>query len=145
MPDLTSAQAKELARQFLSLGQSVNNYRIENWEKQTTKERKSLSDLHWQITNYVDDFVSLSTTLVLEDAEADLKKLQSVTKDIEKSIRKIETVQKVVNIAAAVVAVAAAIVAKNPKTIAKEMNELFKAWNEDLPSEKKKKEANKPS
>ncbi|MEJ7738811.1 MAG: hypothetical protein WKF97_15405 [Chitinophagaceae bacterium] len=136
MPELTSGQAKDLARQFLSLGQSINKYRIDNWDNQTSEERKILSDLHWKIINYVDDFTSLSTTLILEDAEGDLENLQTVTTDIKKSVHRIEMVQKVINVAAAVVAVGAAIVARDPKTIGKEMIGLSKAWNEDLPSDK---------
>lgn len=140
MPNITSAQAKELAKYYLSMAQDINAYRIEKWDFQTPEQRHILSDLHWKITNYVDDFIALSTTLILEDIQGDLHKIQTITEEITSTIHKIEMVQKVINISTAVVALAVAIISKNLPGIGKGIASLAKAVTAKLPSEIKEEE-----
>ena len=127
MENLTSAQAAELAKNFLGLAQSMGNYRFTNWKKLTKVQNQELSDKQWSILNAGEDMLALSTTLLINEADETLKQIRQVTSDIDKTILQIKKIQKVINIGTAVVQLAAVIIGKQPLAIPGAIDDLIKA------------------
>ncbi|HTF28780.1 MAG TPA: hypothetical protein VK625_08050 [Flavitalea sp.] len=127
MENLTSAQAAELAKNFLGLAQSMGNYRFTNWKKLTKAQNQELSDKQWSILNAGEDMLALSTTLLINEADETLKQIRQVTSDIDKTILQIKKIQKVINIGTAVVQLAAVIIGKQPLAIPGAIDDLIKA------------------
>ena len=127
MENLTSAQAAELAKNFLGLAQSMGNYRFTNWKKLTKAQNQELSDKQWSILNAGEDMLALSTTLLINEAGETLKQIRQVTSDIDKTILQIKKIQKVINIGTAVVQLAAVIIGKQPLAIPGAIDDLIKA------------------
>jgi len=127
MENLTSAQAAELAKNFLGLAQSMGNYRFTNWKKLTKVQNQELSDKQWSILNAGEDMLALSTTLLINEANETLKQIKQVTSDIDKTILQIKKIQKVINIGTAVIQLAAVIIGKQPLAIPGAIDDLIKA------------------
>ena len=127
MENLTSAQAAELAKNFLGLAQSMGNYRFTNWKKLTKAQNQELSDKQWSILNAGEDMLALSTTLLINEAGETLKQIRQVTSDIDKTILQIKKIQKVINIGTAVVQLAAVIIGKQPLAIPGAIDDSIKA------------------
>jgi hypothetical protein len=127
MENLTSAQAAELAKNFLGLAQSMGNYRFTNWKKLTKAQNQELSDKQWSILNAGEDMLALSTTLLVNEADETLKKISQVTSEIDKTILQIKKIQKVINIGTAVIQLAAVIIGKQPLAIPGAIDGLIKA------------------
>jgi hypothetical protein len=127
MDNLTADQAAELAKNFLGLAQSIGNYRFTNWKKLSREENQGLADKQWSILNAGEDMLALSTTLEIQEAADTLKKIKSLTGELDKTILRIKNVQKVINIGTAVIQLAAMIIGKQPLAIPGAIGNLVKA------------------
>jgi hypothetical protein len=127
MDNLTADQAAELAKNFLGLAQAIGNYRFTNWKKLSRDENQLLSDKQWSILNAGEDMLALSTTLEIQEADDTLKKIKSLTGELDKTILQIKKVQKVINIGTAVIQLAAVIIGKQPLAIPGAIGNLVKA------------------
>jgi hypothetical protein len=127
MENVTPEQAAELAKNFLGLAQSIGNYRFANWKKLSSAENQELSAKQWSILNAGEDMLALSTSLLINEANATIKQIKLITSDIDKTILNIKKVQKVIDIGAAVIQLAAVIIGKQPLAIPSAIGELAKA------------------
>jgi hypothetical protein len=128
MGNLTSKQAGILANDFLGMAQSVGEYRYQHFGKLTQKQDQTIKDLHWSILNYSDDLFTLAATLVMNDVETSLKKIEDVTTDIKNSYHHLKEVQKAIEVAAAAVTLGASIISKNPQAITDAIVGLINTW-----------------
>lgn len=129
MPNLTSAQAEDLAKHYAGLSLSTAKYRFNNWDKLTEAKRKQLSEQSSLLGKQSDEYIKLAATLIMDDVKADLVKIKSITNDIQSTIEKIASVQKVINVIAAALDLGAAIISKVPLDIVKKIEDLDKAWS----------------
>ncbi|TAI48124.1 hypothetical protein [Flagellimonas allohymeniacidonis] len=129
MARLTSKQINELANTFLTLAQSIGDYRMNNFDTLTKAQNRKLRESHRRILNYSDDFYTISATLVMNDVEDSLARIAKITEEITKTYKSLQNVQKAINIAASVVTVGASIFSKSPLAILDALGKLEKTWN----------------
>ena len=124
MGKLTSKQANELANNFLAVAQSIGDYRIKNYNALTKNQNIKLRQLHKRTLDYSDDLYTMSATLIMDDAENSLLKLDAITKKIKKSYKSLKDVQKAMDIATKVVTFGASIFSLSPLAIIHSINNL---------------------
>ena len=117
MGNLTQEQANDLANNFLVLAEEAGKFRINKKNKLTPLENQKLADWQWQIINYGEDIIALSVTLVMEDVQLSLTKIEQVTTQIKGTIETLKDIQKGIGIVAATVSLGAAILSKQPLAI----------------------------
>ena len=123
--ELTSNQTIELAKSFSKIALLVAEYRLSNWDSLTDGESQQLSDLHWSLINYSDDYIRLSGTLLLKNAQTDLQSLGKIVSEIDSTVKKLDRVQSVIDIIGTVLELGAAIAAKDPALIASKIQKVF--------------------
>ena len=128
MAQLTAIQANKLADNFLAMANEIGEYRYHNIQKLSASQNQEIGDLHSKALDYADEFYTLSATLVLDDVQASLEKIDGVTAEIKATYKQLQDVQKVINVAASVVTLGAAIINKNPQSIAEALDGLLDTW-----------------
>lgn len=131
MEQLTAEQLTELGYSFLSIANSVDEYRMENRRQLSDDENQSLKILHSSLTQYADDLFATSAITLVSEVGGSLQKLKEVTAGINATYRKLRRVQKAIGIAAAAVAVGGAVLSKNPKSIKEAVTGLVNAVKAD--------------
>jgi len=114
---LTQDQANDLANNFLILAEEAGKFRINKKNKLTPLESQKLADWQWQIINFGEDIIALSVTLVMEDVQISLAKIDQITVQIKSTIQTLKDIQKGIGIVAATVSLGAAILSKQPLAI----------------------------
>ena len=131
MGKLKAKQAHQLANNFLAIAQALGNYRYENFDTLSRSNNRKLKDLHWSILQTADDLYTLSATLVMDDVEDSLSKIEKITNNLQRTFKKITSVQKAIDYATQAVTLGGAILSKNPvaikDAILKTLNTDFKA------------------
>ena len=128
MDYLTPLQANDLANQFLSMAQSIGDFRYQHWNGLSTAQHQRLSSLHRNVLTYGEDILVSSTVLVMEDMEGSLAAIRDVTGQIRSALGSLEDIQKGINVATAIVALGAAIVSRNPLAVAGAIEGLGTSW-----------------
>ncbi|HYC38971.1 MAG TPA: hypothetical protein VEB63_00670 [Chitinophagaceae bacterium] len=128
MPTLTSQQLSELGDRFLALAQGVGNFRMQQRAALSRLEHQQLRDLHWTLLNYADDLYTTSARLVMDEVEASLARVKSLTSRIQRTFKNVRRVQKLIDLAAAAITLGGAIFSKNPKAILDAIAALEKRW-----------------
>jgi hypothetical protein len=118
MGNLTEEQANDLANNFLVLAEETGKFRINKKNKLTPLENQKLADWQWQIINFGEDFIALSVTLVMEDVQNSLAKIDQITVQIKGTIQTLKDIQKGIGIVAATVSLGTSILSKQPLAIA---------------------------
>ena len=113
----TAAQLNQIGNEFLSIAQTIGDYRYNNFSTLNDADSKTLSDLHQKILGYADDLAFMSATIAVGDASGALVKINSITAQIKNTVNKLTEVQKVINVAGAVVTLCASIVSLSPGAI----------------------------
>lgn len=131
MGKLTSKQVNKLANNFLALSQSLGDYRYKNFDYLTKAQNKKLRESHKRTLDYSDDLYTLSATLVMENVENSILKLNAITQKIKKIYKSIEDIQKVINIATSVVTLGASIFSLNPQAITNSLGSLKEILEEE--------------
>lgn len=130
MGNLTSQQANALAYDFMQMANDIETYWQSNKEVLSTNENKKFKQLHWQALNNAEALFVMSTLLVMNDIENQLKKIKDITGEISITLEKIENVQKGIEIAASVVNLGASIIKKDPQAIGESIADLAKTVKE---------------
>lgn len=128
MSNLTAIQANRLANEFLSLAQSIGEFRYKNYDNLNNEENQKLRNYHWSVMNSSDDIFTLSANLVLEDTEEALTEISGVSSEMKNTYKDLQNIQKAIDIAASVVTLGAAIISKNPQAIADSLSGLIETW-----------------
>lgn len=128
MAKLTSVQANALANDFLGLAQAIGDFRYDNWNELTKPQNQQLSSLQWSILNYGEDILALSTTLVMEDVQTSLDKINDITLEIRSTIQLLKDIQKAINVAAAIVTLGGAVISKDPSSISTALQGMVDSW-----------------
>lgn len=131
MGKLTSKQVNELANNFLALAQTLGDYRYKKNSSLTKSQNQKLREAHKRTLDYSDDLYTLSATLVMNDVETSLSKLNAITKKIKETYKSISSVQKVINISTSVVTLGASIFSLNPQAIVDSLGNLQEALDEE--------------
>ena len=113
MEHLTSEQVNQLAGHFLSMAQSIEEFRSQNFTNLSPAQNKDIKDFHTIILDCADNLYTLSATLVLEDVAASLAKIGEVTNRMKTLVTTLKNVQKAIDIAASVVTLSKSILAGN--------------------------------
>lgn len=129
MAKLTSQQANDLAGNFLGLAQAIGDFRYTNWSALSKAENQRLGNLQWSILNYGEDILAFSTTLVMDEVQASLAQITTITSQIKGTIHTLQNIQKGISVAAAIVTLGAAIISRNPQSIADSLIEIVEVWN----------------
>ena len=127
MEKLTLKQGNELANNFLTLAQSIGDYRIKNYKSLTKNQNLKLRQLHKKTLDYSDDLYTMSATIIMDDAENSLSKLDAITKKIKNSYKSLEEVQKAIDIATDIIKLAASLFSLNPLAIIDSIDNLKEA------------------
>ncbi|HEX8357146.1 MAG TPA: hypothetical protein VF610_07040 [Segetibacter sp.] len=133
MGNVTSAEANQLANDFLALAKAVADYRFTNWSSLSKKEKTELGNLQDRLLDQGEKILALSVELVMAEAGDALRSITTLTNKIESTLSKLKDVQKVINIAAAFVTVGSAIIKKDMKAMGEGMGELAKNMKQELP------------
>ena len=121
---MTAAQASELAKHFLSLAQSIGDYRFRNWKKLSKKDNQQLGSFQWSVLNFGEDMLAMSTTLVLPKVKNSLTTIEGLTEKVEKTLAGLGKIQHIIQCAAAIVILGGAIMGKDPVAIGKAIQNL---------------------
>lgn len=128
MSKLNSKQARALAVNFISLAESMSEYRYHHKESLSPSQKENLKNLHDEISYAGKKMLAISTTLAMIEVEKSLSQINNITIEINKSITKLENTQKVINVATSIVKLGAAIVGKDPATILTSITGVEDAW-----------------
>lgn len=130
MSKLTSVQANALANDFLGLAQAIGDFRYDNWNTLSKPQNQQLSNLQWSILNYGEDILALSTTLVMDDVQTSLDKINGITVEIRSTIQLLKNIQKAINVAAAIVTLGGAVISKDPASVNTALQGMIDSWKE---------------
>lgn len=128
MAELTATQANELANNFLGLAQAIGDFRYNNWNELSQPQNQQLGNLQWSILNYGEDILALSTTLVMDDVQTSLDKINNITVEIKATIQQLKNIQKAINVAAAIVTLGGAVISKSPSSIGSALQGMIDTW-----------------
>lgn len=128
MANLTSIQANALSNDFLGLGQAIGDFRYNNWNELSQPQNQQLGNLQWSILNYGEDILALSTTLVMDDVQTSLDKINNITVEIKATMQQLKNIQKAINVAAAIVTLGGAVISKSPSSIGSALQEMIDSW-----------------
>ncbi|MCX2493099.1 hypothetical protein OQX63_06420 [Pedobacter sp. PF22-3] len=129
MANLTSQQANQIAGIFLTLAQSIGDYRYKNFERLSKSENQQIKELHFKILECSDNLYTLSATLVMNDIKESLASINHISAQINETYKTLESVQKAINIATSIIDLGAAIISKSPQNIADSIKDLKSVWN----------------
>ncbi len=124
---LSKDQAKDMAICFREMSVAMGNYRFDNWDDLSEKERILFADMEWTLLNYSSDFITQAVGLILNDSTASLAAIKGATAKAKRTINKVNSVKRVLAISSSVIGLGAALVIKDPGTIACAINNLIKA------------------
>ena len=128
MSELTAIQANALSNDFLGLAQAIGDFRYDNWNELSPPQNQQLSNLQWSILNYGEDILALSTTLVMDDVQTSLDKINNITVEIKTTIHQLKNIQKAINVAAAIVTLGGAVISKSLSSIASALQGMIDSW-----------------
>jgi hypothetical protein len=134
---ISQQQARDLARLFLDLSNSLTKYRLDRWAQLSKAQHRDVADVAYTLHNYSDDFVTTAVGIALQNIQNDLQAIKQATAKALKVVKTVNTVKSVLAVAAAVVSLGGAIASKNPAAIASSAADLFTQANKLLPKKKK--------
>jgi hypothetical protein len=128
MAILNSDQAKQLSDNFYFLGRAIGDFRYHNWDRLTLDENKELSDIQNSILRFGEDILAYATTLVMDEVIDSLDKINTITTEINDTIKTLNNIQKGLNVAAAVLILGVAIMNRDTKGIGNSIKDVYETW-----------------
>ncbi len=128
MVNLNSDQAKQLSDNFYFLGRAIGDFRYYNWDRLTLDEKKKLSDIQNSVLRFGEDILAYSTTLIMDEVVDSLEKINTITTEINDTIKTLNNIQKGLNVAAAVLILGVAIMNRDTKGIGNSIKEVYETW-----------------
>lgn len=132
MAILTSDQATQLSDNFYFMGMAIGDFRYENWDRLTLDENKELSDNQNSLLRLGEDILAFSTTLVMDEVNDSLAKINTITEEIKGTIKKLGNIQKGLNIAAALLILGVAITKRDTQGIGNSIKDVYETWRAPL-------------
>jgi len=129
MENLTSLQAAELSGHLLTLNESIEDFLFDNIKVFSEEQKEKLCYSLDLISGYAQDILAFSTILVMDDVQASLTEIKTITEQIKTTLKTLRNIQKGVDIATSVVKLGAAITDKNPQKIIDAISGLVKIGN----------------
>ena len=117
MATLTARQAKDLAKHFFSVAQSLTHFREARWNQLTKAQHQRLSRLQWSVYNTTDDLLALSSVMALDEVQETLNQIERATQRATKTIETTTEVKRVIDIATQVIRLGGAVVSQSPLAI----------------------------
>jgi hypothetical protein len=128
MANLTPQEATNLSDYLADLNKSIEDYRYDKTKNLSDSQKQAIDDYIDQISNAAQDLLALSTNLVMNEVQASLTQLESVTTQINTTLKTLTDIQKVINIAASVATLGSAIISEDPKGIGNAITGLVTTW-----------------
>jgi|GEM_PF-546238 hypothetical protein len=132
MANLTFDQAKQLSDNFYLLGMAIGDFRYHNWDRLTHEENKELSVTQYSFLKYGEDILAFATTLVMDEVVDSLQKINTITKEINDTIRTLTNIQKGLNVAAAVLILGVAIMNRDTNGIGSSIKDIYETWKSPI-------------
>jgi hypothetical protein len=129
MATLTSPEAGELSDNFLVLAKAIGDFRHNNLDNLSDKEKRRLSDLKSSILKQGQTILALSTTLIMDEVQPSLMKIDNITLQINSTIQTLKDIQKGINVAAAIMKLGSTIIRKDAKNVMKAIDGVYQAWH----------------
>ena len=129
MPKLTSAQARELSRNFRGMSQAIGNYIYDNWNELTIPQKSKLTNFEDSLRSAGADMLALSTTLALDEVESSLSNIAEITEEIREDYKTLAKYQDAIKLAASMVTFAGAVISKDTSSIGNAFGDLRKSWD----------------
>jgi cell division protein ZapA (FtsZ GTPase activity inhibitor) len=114
MPELTAAQADELANQALSLKSAVGDFRNRFFDTLTPEQRDGLRTLAMELGDEVDHLTAVAIELSLVEVQGALAHLRDVTSAVNNAVAHLNEVRRIITVATALVDLGAAIASASP-------------------------------
>jgi hypothetical protein len=127
MTKLTAQEAFMLAKSFRDLSVSLGDYRFENWNRLTEKQRKTIEDAELCLLNASAEIRTVAVGLVMDETQLSFEKLQQTTSDAKNAVGLLEKVSKVLKVAGAAVSLAGAVVSLDFGAVVKTAKGLYDA------------------
>ncbi len=127
MAKITSADAFALGKSFLDAHDVVHAYYLDNWKRLKKADRERLQSVAVTLYQNASDVITHGVGIVIDDLQASVAGLTSVTRKVERALKNINTVKKVIEVATALVGLAAAIPTGNIGTIVEAGKKLIAA------------------
>jgi hypothetical protein len=128
MANLNSDQAKQLSDNFYLLGVAIGDFRYHNWGRLAYEENKELSATQYSFLKYGEDILALATTLVMDEVIDSMEKINTITIEINGTIRTLTNIQKGLDLAAAVLILGVAIMNRDTKGIGNSIKGVYETW-----------------
>jgi len=128
MANLNSDQAKQLSDNFYFLGRAIGDFRYYNWDRLTLDENKELSDIQNSVLRFGEDILAYATTLIMDEVVDSLDKINTITTEINDTIKTLNNIQKGLNVAAAVLILGVAIMNRDTQGIGNSIKEVYETW-----------------
>jgi hypothetical protein len=122
----TSQEAFRLARGFRELAVALGAWRFAHWDALTSEERHELEDAEWSLLNASSDMITRAVGLTLDEAEADLARLEATTAQAKAAVERLDSVRATIEVATAAVGLAAAIVARDAGAVGRNLKTLYR-------------------
>lgn len=128
MEKLSKNELTQLADSFLILAQIVGDFRIKYYSKLDAAMQDRIRIHHKSLIDCADTFYAASVTVIVEDARQVLAKIQQMTTDLKKSVKKVKKVQDILNAMGAATNTGTALMGKNPLAITASLAELGRTF-----------------
>ena len=130
MPNLTSEQAYDLASYYYEMARIIGEYLIMHSEiLSTMKEKETLKENHTLALDNSGKLFTLSTKIVLEDVEATLTAIKTISQKIVENYFHVKDLQTAIHIASTVVILGKAIVEKDIPATTNSITYLEGDWD----------------
>ncbi|GAB3805067.1 hypothetical protein GCM10028819_37650 [Spirosoma humi] len=121
--ELTTDQARKLARSYFDLAQALGEYRFDKFDELTPAKRKKIEEVERVLLDSSTAFTALALSISLADLEPVLARIEEVTTTMKEQINDLQKVDRVLKLAGSAVQLAGAILSGNPEAIFKAADE----------------------
>ena len=135
---LTSNQAFDLADRFRKFSAAIGEYKSKHRDRLSDTEFDKLDKLQVDILLRSMKIRTKAVGLLLDEADASLKRLNEVTKQARATIKAIDNTKKIISIATSVFELGVAVASGKPGEIVKKLGGVTKALKQNKKKAKKK-------
>lgn len=117
-------QVFELSDYFDTLANTIGEYIDFNKGNMSADQRNRLYDAEIELARLAGEINMIGVNLVFQDVQDLLTKLEKITEEVKKTVKRALAVQDAINIAAGIINIGTAIISKDPKAIVKSAVDL---------------------
>lgn len=122
---ITSDEAFRLSLAFRELAESLSEWLRAGGRTITLDERREVEAAAWQLRRAASDMLTQAVGLALDEAEADLVRLEAVTAEAKGALQRLDSVRATIEVATAAVSLAQAIATQNAGGVGRSLKTLY--------------------